>query len=79
MENVNAIFEFLKQSSWIEGLDVYGYNEVTPALIPNIIEELSESSWAESLACFKADIEAAGLVYCTVPEMKQIVMSAKNN
>ena len=77
-QEVEAIFAFLAQSSWIEGLDVYGYREFTPALIPTVVNELSESSWAESLERFKTDITDEGLPYYTVPEMKAILFPTAN-
>lgn len=43
MKDVHAIFEFLKESTWIERLDLYGY-VYSPDLIPELITELAEST-----------------------------------
>lgn len=71
--DVYAIFERLKESTWIESLDKYGYPQVTVDQIPEIVSTLSESTWAEKLDIYKPDIVADGLQFISVPEMKRIL------
>lgn len=48
MQNVNAIFELLKESTWIESIDRYGYDTFSMEMIPMLISELFESTWADN-------------------------------
>lgn len=71
--DVYAIFELLKESTWIESLDVYGYTTFHKDLVPELVATLPESTWAENLPYYKPDIENEGLKFLTVPEMKKIL------
>jgi hypothetical protein len=74
MEDIYAIFDLLKESSWIESLDSYGY-KYSKDLIPTLVTELDESTWAEQLEHLKPDITNAGMKYLSIPEMKAIVQA----
>ena len=73
MQHVYAIFELLKESTWIESIDRYGYDTFSMDMIPMLISELFDSTWADNLEVYRRDIVEKGcLIYLSVPEMKQI-------
>ena len=77
MQQVYDIFIFLENSGWND-LYAYGYkNGYTLKLIPELLINLYDSSWAQSLENFKKDIIDAKLKYLTVVEMRNIYLDTK--
>lgn len=80
MDSVFAIFEYLKESTWIETLMyTYGYQEFNPRnpgynMLGDILIELYESTWSDQLHIYRTDIEDEGLKFLTVLEMRNIYL-----
>ena len=83
MESVYAIFEFLKESSWIDSLqDNFGYTQFNrtnprsdPEMLHTILTEMHESSWADNLEDFRRDIEEdLGIAFMSVKEMRNVYL-----
>ena len=80
MENVLAVFEYMKESTWIQSLEKYGYplpmQYEVPAKLPEILLDLYESTWAEDLYMYKRDIEEGlGIKFMTVKEMRNVYLT----
>ena len=77
MQQVYDIFIFLEKSGWND-LYAYGYkNGYTLKLIPELLINLYDSSWAQSLENFKQDIINAKLKYLSVVEMRNIYLDTQ--
>jgi len=80
MDSVFALFDFMKESTWIETLMyTYGYPDFNPSkpehdMLGNVLIELHESTWSDQLYLYRPDIEHAGLKFLTVLEMRNIYL-----
>jgi hypothetical protein len=80
MDSVFALFNYLKESTWIESLMyTYGYQDFNPSepeyhMLGGILLELHESTWSDDLHLYKPDIEDEGLKFLTVFEMRNIYL-----
>jgi hypothetical protein len=69
MENVRAVFEYLKESTWVQSLE-------EPVKLPEILLELYESTWADELYHYKRDIEEdLGIRFMTVKDMRNAYLT----
>lgn len=77
MDDVYAIFDFLVESTWIS-CDLQNiYVMYERKNIPEYITTFEGSTWAEQLYNYKEDILAEGLIFISVPEMKEIYLASK--
>ena len=80
MDSVFELFDFMKESTWIETLMyTYGYQDFNPSnpdykMLGDILFELHESTWSDQLNLYKPDIEDAGLKFLTVLDMRNIYL-----
>jgi hypothetical protein len=80
MDSVFELFDFMKESTWIETLMyTYGYQDFNPInpdykMLGDILFELHESTWSDQLHLYKPDIEDVGLKFLTVLDMRNIYL-----
>ncbi len=80
MDSVFALFDFMKESTWIETLMyTFGYQDFNPSnpdyhMLGEILFELHESSWSDQLHLYQPDIEEVGLKFLTVFDMRNIYL-----
>jgi hypothetical protein len=80
MDSVFALFDFLKESTWIETLMyTYGYQDFNPNkpdyhMLGDILFDLHESTWSDQLYLYRTDIEEVGLKFLTVLDMRNIYL-----
>lgn len=73
-DQISTVFQFMKDSTWIQRLDVFGYPVYSTDIIPTLIMTLDESSWAEELLHYRKDFEDKNIPFYSVPEMKKIYL-----
>ena len=77
MDQVIRLFEFMRDSNWIQ--DLYTYDmSVDPSdseSIGKVLLELSSSNWSDDLYTYEPDITEAGIKFMSIRDMRNLYLS----